>query len=143
MKKLRAKLITILLTAIIISCAVQADTDDYNLFWDISSEPDLAQLHIYKWEGIDTLLCEFFPLMPLDISHTLYFASVNPYSGADLFQATADGDSTYISVMIQYQDNGGLYGGTGWATVVGSNSHFLISKNINPPGTPEGGKISH
>ncbi len=125
------KKLFLLLTALIVSCSLFADTDNYEVTWDIPGSG--LVLNIYVWEGLDTLTAPFFPNTPLDESSSLFQKQVSPYSGLDNITGIADG-KTYISVMGQYKKlSNGLLGNTYWATVKNTTSHFRLSNDKAPP----------
>lgn len=127
------KKILILLSALMIGCTLFGDTANYNITFDIPVRTDL-KMNIYKWEGKDTLTCPFYAGINLDKTSSFYLKSLSNLDvniGAGIFEATADGDSTYISIVGQYESPSGLLGESTWATVLGSDSHFLLSKEKN------------
>jgi len=119
------------LILVIVSCSLFGDTASYNIYWDSPVENDIVKMHLYKWEGKDTTQCPFFDGMALDPqSDANYYGWVEPYSTQDQFVATADGDSTYISLVAQYEDDqGNLSSGTWSVNRDKPWSHFIISKD--------------
>ena len=129
------KKLLVLFLSVIVSCSLLADTDNYDIEWDIPTESDLEYLHLFQWEGLDTTLCPFFDNMPLTITDPLFIISINPYTGENIFQATANGgDSIYISVMAIYQNTIGNYSTNGatwantWKNNVLTSGHFKLRK---------------
>lgn len=129
---------------IVASCSIWADVASYNISWDEPVAQDLVKMHIYKWEGKDTTTCPFFEGISLDPNtDPLYYGFVDPYSTSNQFIATADGDSTFISVVAQYEDDQGNISEGDWAHVTDKPwSHFLVSKDVVVE-DPTGTNVSH
>lgn len=133
------KKLFIILTALVVSCSLFADTTIYTVTWDVPAEQSLV-MNIYQWSGTDTTQCPFFEGIPLNESSQYFVKSVDPYTGTDGFVGTADG-KTYLSFVGQYKDVNGLYSQTAWATVGETNSHFRLSDDVTPPEKPANMKV--
>jgi len=126
------KKLFLLLTAVVISCNLFGDTDNYTITWDIPTELGLT-MNVYVWEGLDTLQCPFSDGIQLDESSPYFKKQVNPYTGIDQISGIADG-KIYLSIVGQYKKlSNNLLGVTGWAKVRNTNSHFRLSNDKTPP----------
>lgn len=131
-----------ILVLILAGCSLLADSKNYSITWTPNTDPDMDHYNLYVWSGLDTTQCPYYESMPISPTDATFYKAI-PYTsslGSEAWTGIADG-KTYFSVLLQAADSSGNRSPAGWAYVKGTNSHFLLSPDLDPPVEPKDAQI--